>query len=81
MYAGKVEFWMLNSSQGCLGISDPNQDSTNECSVIAGLNVINHISSPSIEDVITDNTIVDIMDNCAPPSEAILTGVLFMDTS
>ena len=35
-------------------------------SVIAGLNVINQISTEDNEDILNDQTITDIMDNRAP---------------
>jgi hypothetical protein len=65
--SGKIEFMILGSSQGRHALRDPNHDSTDGCSVIAGLNVFNHISTLDIDDVITNETIDDIMDNRAPP--------------
>ena len=65
--SGQIEFMILGSSPGPHALCDPNHDSTDGCSVIAGLNVINHISTLDIDDVITNETIDDIMDNRASP--------------
>jgi len=65
--SGQIDFMILGSSQGRHALRDPNHDSTDGCSIIAGLNVVNHISTLDIDDVITNETIDDIMDNCAPP--------------
>ena len=65
---GKIEFSMLGSSQGRLFLyGDPNSDSTDGCSVISGLNISAQISSLDIQEVITNETIVDIIDVQAPP--------------
>jgi hypothetical protein len=53
--SGQIEFMILGSSQGRHALRDPNHDSTDGCSVIAGLNVVNHISTLDIDDVITRN--------------------------
>ena len=64
--SGKIKFEELSSYQGRLGHT-PNHDSTNGCSVISYLNVVNHISKEDNEDILNDPTIQDIMDNRAPP--------------
>ena len=58
--SGKIEFILLGSSQGRHALLDLNRDSTDGCSVIAGLTVVNHISTLDIDHVITNKTIDNI---------------------
>ncbi len=43
--SGKIEFILLGSSQGRHALLDPNRDSTDGCSVIAGLTVVNSLTA------------------------------------